>query len=98
MAASDILADAASTMREVIGGKTAEFSLLHHRPASRRLSRLLRPSRAQDAEYRRDRRARRALYPLLRGHAGVHAQPRHLDDRTHAVAARRAQQRFAAAA
>ena len=85
-------------IEEVTGGKAAEFSVLHHRPASRRLSRLLRPSRPQDAAYRFDRRARHALHALLRGDAGLHAQPRDLDDRADAVGARRAQQRLAAAA
>ena len=39
-----------------------------------------------------------ALHALLRGDAGVHAQPLDADDRPHAVAARRAQQRHAAVA
>ncbi len=85
-------------IEEVTSGKAAEFSVLHHRPASRRLSRLLRPPGPQDAAHRFDRRARHALYALLRGDAGLHAQSRDLDDRADAVGARRAQQRLAAAA
>ena len=45
-----------------------------------------------------DRRARHAVRALLRGDAGLHAQPRDPDDRADAVGARRAQQRHAAAA
>src|SRR5262245_47774039 len=85
-------------IRGLTGGKAAEFPVLHHRPAPRRLSRLLRPPRAQDSAYRLDRGAWHALYALLRGNTGLHAQSRDPDDRAHAVGARRAQQRLAIAA
>ena len=45
-----------------------------------------------------DRRARHVLRAVLCGDAGLHAQPRDLDDRAHALGAWRAQQRLSAVA
>ena len=74
----------------------SQFPPVHHRPAPRRFSRLLRPSGAADAAYRFDRGARHRVRPVLCRKPGLPAEPRQPDDRAHAVGARRAQQRHSA--
>ena len=74
----------------------AEFPPVHHRPAPRRLPRLLWPSGAADATYRFDRGAGTAFDQLLCRKPGLPAEPRQPDDRPHAVGAWRALQRHSA--
>src|SRR5690349_10564959 len=62
----------------------SELHPLHHRSTSRRLSRLLRASDPADTAYRFDCGAWDTVPEILRRESGLHAEPRHADDRPHA--------------